>query len=101
MGDFESGMGVFAFQRGVSQRSVLPLIVTGKYLTSLCFSTDHDDIRPRICVGQQFALTEFGYTILRIVQAFGGIESRDPEPWMEKLSLTTTSANGAKVAFTE
>ncbi len=57
--------------------------------------------RPRICVGQQFALTEFGYTVVRLVQTFTEIESRDPEPWMEKITLTVTSANGAKVACTQ
>ena len=55
--------------------------------------------RPRICVGQQFALTEWGYAVVRLVQAFEGVESRDPEPWTESLSLTVSSANGAKVAF--
>lgn len=30
---------------------------------------------PRICIGQQFALTEMGYTIVRILQNFDGLES--------------------------
>ncbi|KAL2857346.1 n-alkane-inducible cytochrome P450 [Aspergillus pseudoustus] len=54
---------------------------------------------PRICVGQQFALTEAGYTTVRILQQFKGIESRDPEPWMEALTLTMASKNGVKVAM--
>jgi cytochrome P450 len=54
---------------------------------------------PRICVGQQFALTEAGYTTVRILQEFKGIESRDPEPWMEALTLTMASKNGVKVAM--
>ncbi|ESZ95572.1 putative Cytochrome 52A4 [Sclerotinia borealis F-4128] len=29
---------------------------------------------PRICIGQQFALTEMGYTIVRILQNFDGLE---------------------------
>ncbi|KAB8303191.1 hypothetical protein EYC80_004638 [Monilinia laxa] len=29
---------------------------------------------PRICIGQQFALTEMGYTIVRIIQNFDGLE---------------------------
>ncbi len=31
---------------------------------------------PRICVGQQFALTEMGYTVVRILQKFSRVESR-------------------------
>ncbi|MCJ1306625.1 hypothetical protein MMC25_000268 [Agyrium rufum] len=55
---------------------------------------------PRICIGQQFALTEASYTIIRILQEFKGIESRDPRPWMESLTLTCTSLNGAQVFLT-
>ena len=56
---------------------------------------------PRICVGQQFALTEAGYTIVRLLQTFARIESRDPEPWCEGLHLTLSSGNGVKVAMFE
>jgi cytochrome P450 len=54
---------------------------------------------PRICVGQQFALTEAGYTTVRILQEFKSIESRDPSPWKELLTLTMASKNGVKVAL--
>lgn len=55
---------------------------------------------PRICLGQQFALTEASYTTIRLCQAFSGIESRDPEPWVEAITLTCVSRNGAKVCLT-
>jgi len=55
---------------------------------------------PRICVGQQFALTEASYTIVRLLQEFKGIEDRDGTPWIEQLGLTVASANGVKVAMT-
>ncbi|KAH8593613.1 n-alkane-inducible cytochrome P450 [Bisporella sp. PMI_857] len=55
---------------------------------------------PRICIGQQFALTEAGYAIVRIMQQFKEIESRDAEPFQELLTLTMASKNGAKVALT-
>ena len=55
---------------------------------------------PRICVGQQFALTEAGYTIVRLVQKFKSIESRDPREWLEGLNLTLNSGNGVHVAMT-
>ncbi|KAI9766419.1 MAG: hypothetical protein M1840_006525 [Geoglossum simile] len=55
---------------------------------------------PRICIGQQFALTEASYTLVRLVQEFKELESHDPEPWKEQLTLTCASANGALVSFT-
>jgi len=54
---------------------------------------------PRICVGQQFALAEASYTIVRLLQEFSGIEDRDGTPWIEQLGLTVASANGVKVAM--
>ncbi|KAL2059151.1 hypothetical protein ABVK25_000443 [Lepraria finkii] len=36
---------------------------------------------PRICIGQQFALTEASYITVRLMQEFCAIESKDPEPW--------------------
>jgi cytochrome P450 len=54
---------------------------------------------PRICVGQQFALTEVSYTIVRLLQDFKDIEDRDGSPFFEQLSLTMASAKGVKVAM--
>ncbi|KAL8865833.1 MAG: hypothetical protein Q9174_006669 [Haloplaca sp. 1 TL-2023] len=71
---------------------------------------------PRICIGrksfqtripkityeslEQFALTEASYISVRLVQEFARIESRDSEPWREKLSLTCTGLGGCKVSLT-
>ncbi|KAJ5740215.1 n-alkane-inducible cytochrome P450 [Penicillium malachiteum] len=55
---------------------------------------------PRICIGQQFALTEASYTIVRILQDFESLESRDSEPFKELVGLTLSMKNGAKVALT-
>lgn len=55
---------------------------------------------PRICIGQQFALTEASYTTMRLMQEFKQIESRDPEPWREFLTLTCVGAGGCKVSLT-
>jgi len=55
---------------------------------------------PRICLGQQYALTEAGYVIVRMVQEFRVLESRDPEPLREAITLTCASLNGVKVALT-
>jgi cytochrome P450 len=54
---------------------------------------------PRICIGQQFALTETSYVVVRLLQEFPVLESRDNEPWREKLGLTCTSLGGAKVGL--
>ena len=54
---------------------------------------------PRICVGQQFALTEAGYTLVRFIQEFERIESRDPTSWLESLHLTLGSGNGVQAAL--
>ena len=54
---------------------------------------------PRMCVGQQFALMEASYTIVRLLQEFGGIEDRDGTPFVEQLSLTLASARGVQVAM--
>ncbi|KAH7322504.1 putative cytochrome P450 [Stachybotrys elegans] len=53
---------------------------------------------PRICLGQQYALTEAWYLLVRMAQEFENIESRDSEPWCESLELTVSSGNGVQVA---
>ncbi|KAK0822277.1 hypothetical protein LTR73_009354, partial [Friedmanniomyces endolithicus] len=50
--------------------------------------------------GQQFAINEASYTTVRLCQAFQTIESRDPGPWVEALTLTAVNLNGAKVVLT-
>ncbi|KAA8615805.1 Cytochrome P450 52A12 [Pyrenophora tritici-repentis] len=55
---------------------------------------------PRICLGQQYALTEASYVTVRLVQEFKEIESRDADQWREKLTLTLCSLNGTKVGLT-
>ncbi|KAL8852945.1 MAG: hypothetical protein Q9221_002195 [Calogaya cf. arnoldii] len=53
---------------------------------------------PRICIGQQYALTEASYTTVRMMQEYKDVESRDPEPWTECMSVTA-SAQAAKVSL--
>jgi cytochrome P450 len=55
---------------------------------------------PRICIGQRYALTEVSYVLVRMVQAFRVLESRDSGPWEESLTLTLSSRNGTKVCLT-
>ncbi|PVH94786.1 cytochrome P450 [Periconia macrospinosa] len=56
---------------------------------------------PRVCIGQQMAVTQAAYTIVRFLQTFKDLENRDPVlEFQEQFTLSTQSRNGAKVAFT-
>lgn len=55
---------------------------------------------PRVCLGQQFALTEAGFIVVRLVQRFDKIENLDPtgmEDVKQNATLTMSSAHGVKV----
>ncbi|KAF8862692.1 putative cytochrome P450 [Acephala macrosclerotiorum] len=56
---------------------------------------------PRICIGQQFALTEASYTIIRILQVFKAVVPQGPNtPLLEQLTLTSAVRGGVQVALT-
>lgn len=54
---------------------------------------------PRICIGQQFALIETSYAVVRILQTFKAIEKRDNSVLTEYLTLTACPRSGVKVAM--
>ena len=54
---------------------------------------------PRICVGQQFALTEAGYTIVRLTQTFRAVEQRDETPYKECIRISMSVFGGVKVGM--
>jgi cytochrome P450 len=54
---------------------------------------------PRICLGQQYALAEAGYVTARLAMAFERLESRQPGPWREALSLTLSCGGGTRVGL--
>lgn len=57
---------------------------------------------PRICVGQQFALTEMAYTIVRIMQRFERIEKYWPGDEVEfKSEIVTSPRNEVAIGFWE
>lgn len=57
---------------------------------------------PRICIGQQFALTEMAYTIVRILQRFESVSRYwDMETQKLKTEIVLSPANGVKIGFRE
>ncbi|KAE9377405.1 cytochrome P450 alkane hydroxylase-like protein [Stipitochalara longipes BDJ] len=55
---------------------------------------------PRICLGQQFALTEASYLTVRMLQKFSRMEARDPKPWTELYTMVVYSKHGTLVSLT-
>lgn len=57
---------------------------------------------PRICIGQNFALMQMSYTIVRILQHFERIEKRfDDHAQRLRTEIVMSPANGVKVGFWE
>lgn len=56
---------------------------------------------PRICVGQQFALTEMQYFISRVFQRYETVENRFPAGHVQKerCEITITPASGTLVGM--
>ena len=54
---------------------------------------------PRICLGQQFALTEASYVIVRLAQMFPNLSSsyNGPEPCRKLVHLTMSLMDGAEI----
>lgn len=53
---------------------------------------------PRICIGQQFALTESSYVTVRLLQKFDQMINMETDPiTRHNLTLTNCSGNGVKV----
>ncbi|KAJ5101401.1 hypothetical protein NUU61_003623 [Penicillium alfredii] len=55
---------------------------------------------PRICLGQQYALTEASYTVARLLQHFDTLENADPHPRQEPIkqsNLTMMHDQGVPV----
>ena len=55
---------------------------------------------PRVCPGQNLAMTEVAYTIVKIAESFCSIECQDPVfEFREVYKISTESGNGAKVSL--
>ncbi|KAK3336856.1 cytochrome P450 [Cercophora scortea] len=55
---------------------------------------------PRICIGQQFALTQIAYTLYKFFNTFKAIEPRESHPLQAAQALTISFANGCMVGLT-
>lgn len=55
---------------------------------------------PRICIGQQFALTEVGYTAVRILQSYSGIQNVMTKAPGLKADIVLQPSDGVDVVFT-
>lgn len=53
----------------------------------------------RACLGQQKALVEAAYVLVRFARRYSKIESRDSSAWEGEMKLTCKSKNGCKVAL--
>jgi cytochrome P450 len=53
---------------------------------------------PRVCLGQQSALIDASYVVVRLVQHFGRIEARGGV-FRESIALTLSHADGVEVAL--
>lgn len=52
---------------------------------------------PRICIGQQFALTEVGYVLVRMIQRVEQIDGSKVGPEKHGLTLTNCPGDGVNV----
>jgi len=55
---------------------------------------------PRICIGQQFALTQMLFTLFRVLQQFKTVEAREHGPMQLRTSTTIAFANGCMIGMT-
>ncbi|KAL7930468.1 cytochrome P450 [Trichoderma chlorosporum] len=55
---------------------------------------------PRICIGQQFALTQMLFLITRVLQTFSDIQPGDDKPIMHQIGSTISMANGCWIHLT-
>ncbi|KAJ0305616.1 hypothetical protein COL516b_005313 [Colletotrichum fioriniae] len=55
---------------------------------------------PRICIGQQFALTQMSYFVVRILQTFKDIQPRDERPMLQTVGITTKLPHDVLLSFT-
>ena len=53
------------------------------------------------CLSEQLALTEAGYTMVRLLQTFGRMERKGDEHFREMVGVTLSVAGGVQAALIE
>jgi cytochrome P450 len=53
---------------------------------------------PRVCIGQNFALTEVMFVVVQLVRRFDLVQ-KDFEAWREKLTIIAVGDGGCKVGL--
>lgn len=58
---------------------------------------------PRICLGQQFALTEMSYVLVRLIQMFPNLASKDDRPYppRKNVQLTMCHQDGVYISLSK
>lgn len=54
---------------------------------------------PRLCIGQQFALTEMAYTVTRILQVYDRVENKMEKPPKYRTDIVIQPSEPVKVIF--
>ena len=52
---------------------------------------------PRICIGQQFALTEVAYVVIRMLQRIDAIDGSEVGDASHRVGLTSAPGHGVKI----
>jgi cytochrome P450 len=80
----------------------------GREFTNFCILHQIDNNRyipfnggPRICIGQQFALTEMAYTITRILQRYKAVENHMSGPAECRADIVLQPASPVLLNFVE
>ena len=55
---------------------------------------------PRICIGQQFALTQMLYLVARVLQTFRHVRPGDDEPLRHQVGSTISMVGGCWIHLT-
>lgn len=84
-------------------QSLYPELIVADTVSSLLYRWEYIPFSggPRICLGQQFALTQIEYALFKFFRAFKSIEPRDDNgPQLLRTNLTVTFAKGCLVSAT-
>jgi hypothetical protein len=77
--------------------NICPSMAAQEFVLDVCFLFPSSWIQWLTPTSEKYALTEASYPTIRMVQHLESIETRDPNPWTERIDLVTSSHHGCKV----